>query len=689
MNSTSDNRTGGKIKLSPTARDEITNKALSEDPDRVFENYVDLRKRRGLIGAALREELFLNCPELRGISAPDLDALLDIFEREYKANGKREEQAIFTSAIAAGDVLYEEILNDGAVHFIDGTGTRHETVMVGDITYRPLTGDELTEALVLLPSGLEEYGDEAALIAELREHIHKYVDISPFFETISAYYILLTWLYDELSTLPYLRALGDTGTGKSRFLDVVGRVCYKATMVAGAVNPAPIYRLIRKWHGTIIIDEGDFRQSEETGEVVKILNCGFERGRPVVRCTVDHPDDLQVLGTFGPKIISSRRRFRDVALESRCITEIMRETSREDVLYLLPPIFYKEEARLRNKLLAFRFRNRGKVDLAKAQLLDGIDIENRLKQATASFVVLLAHNEQIFKEFIAFLTAYNAELVEERSETVEGGIISALNELVTSAPPPVSDVPLVPNVPEFTVSDVCAIFNERRKYELNPRTAGKIIKTLGFTSVLKKTASGKKERVLVIDCQHLARLKKKYLPPESEDENNGNKRNKRNDIKGGRNVCDGCGYDRPTTLHEGRQLCDDCLREHRDTIDPSSAELRALILSYVQQFATEDITGTGAYVEAVAGRISRDRPEHSMAQTRAAIDELLKDGTLTRVITQHGLHVKLAPGVCVCGFSCADDAAFARHAAYCERFQEQQDREALLQRGHEAQEVAT
>jgi len=250
-------------------------------------------------------------PDLKEASQYDRERILDLLSRIRGGQKKSKEEVIRTSKVETDGKLYEEIYRDGQALFIDPEGNTYEELEIGGLKYAPISGDELTEGAVLL-----------------------YVDVSPFFETISAYYILLSWLYDRVNTLPYLRVLGDTGTGKSRFLDTVGRLCYKATIVSGAITPAPIYRLIRKWQGTIIIDEGDFRASDEKNEVVKILNCGFERGRPVVRSQKDHPDSLQILPTFSPKIIASRKRFDDVALESRCLTEIMQETDR-DVPYLL------------------------------------------------------------------------------------------------------------------------------------------------------------------------------------------------------------------------------------------------------------------------------------------------------------------------------------------------------------------
>ena len=443
--------------------------------------------------------------------------------KKSRRSNEEEEIIIHTSKIEEAGVLYEEIYSDGAVAFIDRDGLTYERLDVDGIAHEPINGDELTEGAVLLPSDIEDYGDEKELIEEIKAHIHKYVDVLPFFETISAYYVLLTWLYDEINTLPYLRALGDTGCGKSRYEDVVGRICYKATIVSGAITPAPIYRLIRKWRGTLIIDEGDFRASDEQNEVVKILNCGFERGRPVVRSQKDTPDNLQFLPTFSPKILSSRKRFKDVALESRCLTEIMKETDREDIPYLLPPEFYEVEASLRNKLLLFRFKNHGSVDILKAQKLKTVKVEDRLKQAVSSFVVLFANNEEVYKGFINFLVSYNAELVEERADTIEGAIINAISEILkrTLHTVPLTDVQNDRNVlftnedlkgVYITATDIAEHLKENNGLQdVTSRGVGRRLKTLGIISK-KKGTGAERRRYLDLKERSLAKLIKKYIP---------------------------------------------------------------------------------------------------------------------------------------------------------------------------------
>jgi hypothetical protein len=214
--------------------------------------------------------------------------------------------------------------------------------------------------VVLLPSGPEDYGSEAELMAEIRAYIHRYVDLSPQFERIASYYTLFSWLYDTFNELPYLRVRGDYGSGKTRFLLVVGSICYKPVFASGASTVSPIFHILDAFRGTLIIDEGDFRWSDDKADIVKILNNGNVRGLPVLRTEVSRSGEFnpRAFQVFGPKIVATRGFYDDRALESRFITEETGNRNlREDIAINLPAA-YKEEARnLRNKLLMYRFRN--------------------------------------------------------------------------------------------------------------------------------------------------------------------------------------------------------------------------------------------------------------------------------------------------------------------------------------------
>jgi len=110
----------------------------------------------------------------------------------------------------------------------------------------PATYNLVEKGVILFPSLAAPYESEEEILNEIRTFIHKYLDISEIFEQIATYYVLFTWMFDRFNEVPYLRALATFGSGKSRFLQAVGILCYKPTFTGGATTPSPIFRIINE-----------------------------------------------------------------------------------------------------------------------------------------------------------------------------------------------------------------------------------------------------------------------------------------------------------------------------------------------------------------------------------------------------------------------------------------------------------
>jgi len=286
--------------------------------------------------------------------------------------------------------------------------------------------------IVLLPSEPEKYESEAQLLNDIQGFIHQYIDVSPLFEKITAYYVLFSWIYDGFNELPYLRLRGDPGSGKTRFLLIAGSLCYKPIFASGASTVSPLFRILDTFRGTLIIDEGDFRLSDERAEVVKILNNGNARGFPVLRSEVSPQREFnpRAYAVYGPKMVATRGFFQDLALESRCLTEEMGQRRLRDDIPINMPSAYKETAlRLRNQLLLFRFRNLHKRIVSES-LVDR-SIEPRLNQI---FVPLLSivEDEHTRNDLRELARRYNRELIVERGMDIEAQILEIIRDLLSS-----------------------------------------------------------------------------------------------------------------------------------------------------------------------------------------------------------------------------------------------------------------
>ena len=305
------------------------------------------------------------------------------------------------------------------------------------VPYSP-NNNLIKNQIVLLPKEPQEYGSEDELFAEIKSFIHRYVDVSPLYEDIATYYVLFSWLYDSFNELPYLRVRGDAGTGKTRFLLTVGSLCYKPIFASGASTVSPIFRLLESFRGTLVLDESDFRFSDEKAELVKILNNGNVRGFPVLRSDANNKGEFNphAYNVFGPKIIASRGDFEDKALESRFLTEdIGNAKLREDIPINLPKEFKAEAQRLRNKLLLFRFKNLDKCHVSPA-LVDRT-LEPRLNQI---FVPLLSivKDEEAREKLKQVARQCQREMISERGLGTEAQVLEVIQDIMSLPGTPLS-----------------------------------------------------------------------------------------------------------------------------------------------------------------------------------------------------------------------------------------------------------
>lgn len=281
---------------------------------------------------------------------------------------------------------------------------------------------------VLLPSAVGPFADQSALVGEVQAFLHRYVDLSPTFEAIAAHYVLLSWVYDAFHELPYLRLRGDYGTGKTRALTAIGALCYKPFFASGASTVSPIFHVLDAFGGTLVLDEADFRFSDATAPLSKILNNGNTAGLPVLRTMSNRHKELnpRAFRVYGPKLVAMRHSFADRALESRFLTEETGQRPlRPDIPIQTPPELQVEALALRNSLLAWRLTQRARVRPEPSRQAAGV--EPRLNQTALSLLSLMedpalraAVHEDMARE--------QRRVAAERAASPEGLLVQALAE---------------------------------------------------------------------------------------------------------------------------------------------------------------------------------------------------------------------------------------------------------------------
>jgi hypothetical protein len=282
------------------------------------------------------------------------------------------------------------------------------------------------------------YGETQDLVDAIRSYIHRYVDVSEAFERLATNFVLLTWVHDRFNELPYLRRRGDYGTGKTRFLTVLGSICYKPIFAGGASTTSPIFHLLDRIGGTLVIDEADFRFSDESALIAKILNAGNVKGYPVLRSESINGKDYRprAFKVFGPKIVAMRGRYDDPALESRFLTETSSNpTKRDDIPINLPDQQERDAAALRSKLLLYRFKNYERSGSPKRLDARLEDIEPRMHQILAP-LMSVADEETDRVSILAHATAAQEALRDARGQTVEAEVLAVIRKLMAAAQGP-------------------------------------------------------------------------------------------------------------------------------------------------------------------------------------------------------------------------------------------------------------
>lgn len=329
------------------------------------------------------------------------------------------------------ELLFEPISQTTALAMQEPDGTlRIETdlVLPSGENFTPYSAANtlIASECVLLPSEIGSFEDQATLLTEVRTFLHRYVDLADTFEAIAAHYVLLSWVYDAFNDLPYLRLRGDFGTGKTRALQTIGSICYKPFFASGASTVSPIFHIQDAFQGTLILDEADFRFSDASAQLTKVLNNGSTRGMPVLRTMTNRNRELnpQAFRVFGPKIVAMRENFSDLALESRFLTyETSGRTLRADVPVHVPEVFKSEALALRNKLLAWRFHSRFSVGPDPSR--QALGVAARYRQSSLALLSLVDDpklRDQITRE----LAGEEARVTQERADTLEAAMLSAI-----------------------------------------------------------------------------------------------------------------------------------------------------------------------------------------------------------------------------------------------------------------------
>lgn len=326
-----------------------------------------------------------------------------------------------------------------------------------------------------------------------RGHSKPMLTLDDAFEMVAAHYVVATQVYDRFSRFGYLRLHGNYGTGKSRFLELMARICYRGTYMGGAYSRAVLYRILAQYPGTLCLDEADFHELSFRGDLVKILNTGYQANGCVWRCADGrHDHEPRRYRSFGPKVLASRHQYQDESLESRILSQHSRKAEREVPPSLSSSEIQEEISELRNLLFGYRVSRWHTIsEDGPVQGLEGLDL--RTAEILRPLALALGKNE-LPPEIIDYARSLTVARQARRLRSLEAQTLRTLMRFHEEG-----RVPYVREVAE-------KVNGHNRSYSaITDRKMGAVLATLG----IERTRTREGRRV-DIDPDHLRNLMDQY-----------------------------------------------------------------------------------------------------------------------------------------------------------------------------------
>ncbi|TWT69718.1 DUF3631 domain-containing protein [Crateriforma conspicua] len=136
-----------------------------------------------------------------------------------------------------------------------------------------------------------------------------------------ALWMLMSYCYPIFPAVPYLYLAGPAGSGKTRTMDLIGRMVFRP-MFSSNTTAANVFRSLHARGGTLLLDEAERLKddrSPEVGEITSILLSGYRRGGRANRLEPAGDSFRSVsFDVFSPKLLACIRGLPP-ALSSRCI----------------------------------------------------------------------------------------------------------------------------------------------------------------------------------------------------------------------------------------------------------------------------------------------------------------------------------------------------------------------------------
>jgi hypothetical protein len=180
-----------------------------------------------------------------------------------------------------------------------------------------------------------------SLAEDLAMEIRKYLILPRDADLVIALWVLLAHTYEAFRLAPYLAIISPVkGCGKSTVLDVL-ELLVPRPLKAEGFTAAVIYRVIEKYHPTLLIDELD--SFLKGNEVLRgVLNSGYAATGKIAR-SVGDDHEPQTFSTWGPKVLAMIGDLPPTIEDRSVVVRMERKLAGEQAASLSPsrePAFF-------------------------------------------------------------------------------------------------------------------------------------------------------------------------------------------------------------------------------------------------------------------------------------------------------------------------------------------------------------
>lgn len=384
----------------------------------------------------------------------------------------------------------------------DKPGYRHKGTEGWDVNIHAWAADRWMK-----PAGVNDDGYER-LWDDLQEWIKTYWAYPDdwMYDGLAAY-VITTWLREEIDSVPQLMVIGKHDAGKTRLLNTLKHVSYRAKLPVDFTGPA-LFRTVEAFDTTMFLSEFHQLAQEQREIAESVIKGSQKRGETVLRVekTPDEgfaPKDFDIFTHVG--FATQYEPPDDIA--SRSIAINTKTTDRD-----MPMEFDTDEAAdLRARLLYARYKLLDSVDWnnamagAKVYLTEEHGIIGRLREKLLAITAagIVWDRVEALEPFIEYV---QKQTEEEKAESDDALFIQALIDLAfdeVGVRQTLSDEPKAKwKGLEIPISDLTQRFNSITDRDVSESYIGQIRNRLDFES--KRKSDG----TVIADNQLREKLKR-------------------------------------------------------------------------------------------------------------------------------------------------------------------------------------